>query len=200
MDKMREILAACLRESANSYVVDALVAGFPTIQDLMNSSEGELRLIRNIGAVKARQLTAILEFVRTVHAPDMNKRIIIRSAKDVYDLVRGDMEYLQVEHFAVLGLNTKNHVLFTETISRGTLNSSIVHPREAFRPLIKRACASCILVHNHPSGDTAPSPEDISLTKRLVEAGKLLDIAVLDHIIVGAAGGGYVSFKEKGLM
>jgi DNA repair protein RadC len=98
----------------------------------------------------------------------------------------------------VIGLNTKNAVLFKETISTGSLNASIVHPRETFRPLIKRACASCILVHNHPSGDPMPSQEDIALTRKLVDGGNLLDIAVLDHVIIGSSK--YTSFKEKGLI
>jgi len=114
--------------------------------------------------------------------------------------VRGEMEFLQVEHFDVIGLSTKSHVVFRENISIGSLNASLVHPRETFKGLIKRSCASCVLVHNHPSSDTKPSNEDIVLTKNLVECGKLLGIEVIDHIIVGAAGGGYVSFKEMGLI
>jgi len=200
MENMRKLLAGCLRESANGYVVDALIAAYPNISELMNASETEICLIKGIGIVKAKQLKAILEFVRKVHAPDANKRVIIRSPIDVYDLVRGDMEFLQVEHFDVIGLSTKSHVVFKENISIGSLNASLVHPRETFRGLIKRSCASCLLVHNHPSSDTTPSKEDIILTKNLIECGKLLGIEVIDHIIVGAAGGGYVSFKEKGLM
>lgn len=164
----------------------------------MNASEKEISSIKGIGLVKAKQLSAILEFARKVYTPDKNKRIIVRSPKDVFDLVRADMEFLQVEHFDVIGLSTKNHVLFKENISIGSLNASIVHPREAFKGLIRRSCAACILVHNHPSSDPLPSDEDILLTKKLVECGKLIGIEVLDHIIVGADGGGYVSLKEQG--
>lgn len=198
MRNMRELLADCLRESADGYIVDALITEYPSIHDLMNADESELYNIKGIGMVKAKQLKAILEFVRKAHAPDMNKRIIIRSPKDVYDLVRGDMEFLQVEHFDVIGLSTKNHVVFKENISIGSLNSSLVHPRETFKGLIKRSCASCLLAHNHPSGDTTPSQEDITLTMQLVEGGKLLGIPVLDHVIIGQ--GQYVSFKEMGFM
>jgi len=197
VENMRELLAGCLRESANGYVVDALIEIYPNISDLMNAHEDEICSIKGIGAVKAKQLKAILEFARKVHSPDRNKRIVIRSPKDVFDLVRADMEFLQVEHFDVIGLSTKNHVVFRENISIGSLNASLVHPRETFKGLIKRSCASCILVHNHPSTDTAPSNEDIILTNNLVECGKLLGIEVIDHIIVGD---GYVSFKEKGLI
>lgn len=200
MEGMRTLLAGCLRESANGYVVDALLENYPNISELMNADEKEISSIKGIGIVKAKQLSAILEFTRKVYAPDKNKRIIVRSPKDVFDLVRADMEFLQVEHFDVIGLSTKNHVLFKENISIGSLNASIVHPREAFKGLIRRSCAACILVHNHPSSDPLPSNEDILLTKKLVECGKLIGIEVLDHIIVGADGGGYVSLKEQGKM
>lgn len=195
---MRELLANCLREEANGYVVSSLVNEFPTLPDLINAEEQELRNIKGIGAVKAKQLRAILDFVRAAHMPVTDKRVIIRSPSDVYETMKANLEFLQQEEFWVIGLNTKNQVVFKENISMGTLNASLVHPREVYKRLIKRACASCILVHNHPSGDPTPSHEDIDLTRKLVEAGKLLDMAVLDHVIVGM--GKYVSFKEKGLI
>lgn len=200
MEGMRNLLAGCLRESANGYVVDALLENYPNISELMNADEKEISSIKGIGIVKAKQLSAILEFARKVYTPDKNKRIIVRSPKDVFDFVRADMEFLQVEHFDVIGLSTKNHVVFKENISIGSLNASIVHPREAFKGLIRRSCAACILVHNHPSSDASPSDEDILLTKKLVECGSIIGIEVLDHIIVGANGGGYVSLKEQGKM
>ncbi|WIW71467.1 RadC family protein [Anaerosinus gibii] len=200
MEGMRTLLAGCLRESANGYVVDALIEKYPNVSELMNASEKEITSIKGIGLVKAKQLSAILEFARKVYTPDKNKRIFIKSPKDVFNLVRADMEFLQVEHFDVIGLSTKNHVLFKENISIGSLNASIVHPREAFKGLIRRSCAACIFVHNHPSSDPLPSDEDILLTKKLVECGKLIGIEVLDHIIVGATGGGYISLKEQGKM
>lgn len=200
MENMRDLLAGCLCERTNGYVLDALIENYPNISELMNATEIEISSIKGIGIVKARQLKSILEFVRKVNAPDVTKRIIIRSPSDVFALVRAEMEFLQVEHFDVIGLSTKNHVIFKENISIGSLNTSIVHPREAFKGLIRRSCASCILVHNHPSGEPSPSNEDILLTKQLVECGKIIGIEVLDHIIVGANGGGYVSMKEQGKM
>lgn len=200
MEGMRTLLAGCLRESANGYIVDALIENYPNISELMNADEKEITSIKGIGLVKAKQLSAILEFARKVYAPDKNRRIIVRSPRDVFDLVRADMEFLQVEHFDVIGLSTKNHVVFKENISIGSLNASIVHPREAFKGLIRRSCAACILVHNHPSSDPLPSEEDILLTKKLVECGSIIGIEVLDHIIVGADGGGYFSLKEQGKM
>lgn len=200
MEEMRTLLADCLRESANGYVVDALLENYPNISELMNADENEISSIKGIGVVKAKQLSAILEFARKIYVPDKNKRIIVRSPQDVFNFVRADMEFLQVEHFDVIGLSTKNHVVFKENISIGSLNASIVHPREAFKGLIRRSCASCILVHNHPSSDPLPSEEDILLTKKLVECGSIIGIEVLDHIIVGADGGGYFSLKEQGKM
>ncbi len=198
MDAMKVMLAGCLREDANSYVVQELIAVFPSIIDLINADDQEIRQIKGIGLIKAKQLRAILDFAKAVNTPVVDKRVIIRSPHDVYELVRGGMEFLQQEQFDILGMSTKNHVIFKETVSIGSLNASIVHPRETFRPLIKRACASVILIHNHPSGDAVPSQDDIELTRKLVEGGKLLEIEVLDHIIIGR--GCYVSFKEKGLI
>ena len=197
MQNIRELLAGCLREDANGYVVQSLVSEFPTMQSLMGAEEVELRRIKGLGVVKSKQLSCILQFVKAVHSPELNKRVIIRSPKDVFELVRGEMEFLQVEKFMVVALNTKNHVLFRETISSGSIDSAIVHPRETFKGLIKRAAASCILVHNHPSGITDPSNEDIELTKQLVKAGELLQIQVLDHVIVGG-NEAYTSLKEMG--
>ena len=164
MEKMRDLLAGCLRESTNGYVVDTLIENYPNIGELMNATEKEISSIKGIGIVKAKQLKSILEFVRKVNTPDASKRIIIRSPKDVYELVRADMEFLEVEHFDVIGLSTKNHVIFKENISIGSLNASIVHPREAFKGLIRRSCAACILVHNHRA--TLPQAMKILLSPR----------------------------------
>ena len=199
-EEMRTLLADCLRESANGYVVDALLEKYPNVSELMNANEKEITSIKGIGIAKAKQLSAILEFARKVYTPDKNKRIFVKSPQDVFNFVRADMEFLQVEHFDVIGLSTKNHVIFKETISIGSLNATIVHPREVFKGLIRRSCAACIFVHNHPSSDPLPSDEDLLLTKKFVECGKLIGIEVLDHVIVGAGGGGYISLKEEGKM
>ncbi|MEG6586475.1 RadC family protein [Dendrosporobacter sp. 1207_IL3150] len=197
-DDFQYILAECLRETSEGYTIQALLKEFSSIQDLMNASEEDMKGIKGIGAVKAKQLSAILRFVRYVQSNPSNNRIVIRSPQDVYSFVRGELEYLTVEHFMVIGLNTKNHIVFEQTISVGSLNASIVHPRETFKLLIRKACASAVVVHNHPSGDPTPSQEDIDLTKKLVQAGTIIDIPILDHLIVGQ--GRYVSLKEKGII
>jgi DNA repair protein RadC len=122
----------------------------------------------------------------------------IRSPQDVSRMVMEDMRFLQQEHFVCIFLNTKNGVIGRETLSVGSLNATIVHPRELYRAAIKRSAASIICVHNHPSGDPTPSSEDIQLTQRLVEAGQILGIDLLDHMIIGDRK--FVSMKELGYM
>ncbi|MBB6021417.1 DNA repair protein RadC [Paenibacillus sp. JGP012] len=122
----------------------------------------------------------------------------IRRPEDVYQLVAAEMSSLPNEHFVAIMLNVKNRVISKETIGIGTLNGAIVHPRELFRRAILKNAASIICVHNHPSGDPTPSQEDIKVTKRLYDAGEIVDINVLDHIIVGVEG--FVSLKQLGMM
>ena len=123
---------------------------------------------------------------------------IIRRPEDTLPVLEAELSELGYEKFIALALNTKNHVTAVLPVSSGSLNASIVHPRELFQRAILANCASLILAHNHPSGDPVPSSEDIALTRKLIEAGLLLDIPVLDHIVLGY--GRYVSFKERGLL
>ena len=123
---------------------------------------------------------------------------IIRRPEDTLPILAAELSELAYERFIALGMSTRNHVIAVLPVSSGNLNSSIVHPRELFQRAILSNCASIILAHNHPSGDPTPSPDDVSLTRKLVEAGQLLDIPILDHVILGY--GKYVSFKEKGLL
>ena len=123
---------------------------------------------------------------------------IIRRPEDTLPVLEAELSELGYEKFIALALNTKNHVTAVLPVSSGSLNASIVHPRELFQRAILANCASLILAHNHPSGDPAPSPEDLALTRKLIDAGLLLDIPVLDHIVLGY--GRYVSFKQRGLL
>lgn len=171
--------------------------GIQGLRFLMDVSLEELSKVRGIGPAKASQIKAVVEISKRLAVAGIPERAIIKSPADVAGMLMEEMRYLNTEHFKVLLLNTKNSVLAIETISIGGLNSSIVHPREVFKPAIKRSCASVILVHNHPSGDPAPSPEDINVTQRLAEAGNILGIGVLDHIIIGD--GKFLSLKERRL-
>ena len=123
---------------------------------------------------------------------------LIRTPADALPVLEAELSELAYERFIALALSTKNHVIAVLPVSSGSLNASIVHPRELFQRAILANCASLIIAHNHPSGDPSPSPEDIALTRKLVEAGELLDIPILDHVILGY--GRYVSFKEHGLL
>ena len=128
----------------------------------------------------------------------VNATPIVRTPQDTLPVLEPELSELAYEKFVALALSTKNHVIAVLPVSSGSLNASVVHPREVFQRAILANCASLILAHNHPSGDPLPSPEDIALTRKLVEAGEILDIPVLDHVILGYAK--YVSFKERGLI
>jgi DNA repair protein RadC len=190
------LLATSIREKDDSYIVSEIFSRFPSIQELLDVTEEELLSIKGIGRVKAQQIIAALKLAR-LNPSTAEKRFAIRSPQDVFDYLK-DMQYLTREEFVCLGLNTKNEILFRQTVFTGSLNASIVHPRETFLPLIKRSCASAIVAHNHPSGQPDPSREDIEVTKRLAEVGKVVGIEVLDHIIIGHEK--YVSLKEKGYL
>lgn len=122
----------------------------------------------------------------------------IRTPEDVFAIMGPEYETAVVETAMMLALDTKNKVIAVFTVSTGSLNASIIHPRDIFQRAILSNAASVILVHNHPSGDPTPSPEDMELTRKLVEAGKMMDIAVLDHVVIGE--GRFVSLKERGVM
>ncbi|WP_058302213.1 RadC family protein [Gorillibacterium timonense] len=169
-----------------------------SLGSLVEMSIEQLTTIKGIGPAKAVQIKAGIELGKRLARTSIRDEIIIRSPKDVADFLMEDMRYLQKEHFVCLFLNTKNRVIARETLSMGSLNASIVHPREVFLAAIKRSSASIICVHNHPSGDPTPSPEDIELTDRLKEAGDIIGIDVLDHIVLGDRT--FVSLKEKGYL
>ena len=189
-----ELLATFLLHST----VKELVAEYGTVrQVLINSYPDELERLKGIGPIKARQLQYVCELAKRLYQSTAEFPSCIRSPKDVFDRMP-DMQHLMQEEFRVIFLNTKNGIIAERTISKGTLNATVVSPREVFHRAVKLMAASIVLVHNHPSGDPAPSQEDMELTKKMVEAGKVMDIAVIDHVIVGQ--GKYVSLKEKGAL
>ncbi|MDF2523082.1 MAG: hypothetical protein K0R31_723 [Clostridiales bacterium] len=166
---------------------------------LYNMSLEQLRDIQGIGRVKAIQLKALMELSRRIASSlGNNRNSIIKSSSDVKAFFMEEMRYLKKEVFKVVFLNTKNKIIKSIDISVGSLNASIVHPREVFSEAVKISCSGVIFIHNHPSGDPEPSGEDIETTHRLIEAGNILGIKVLDHIIIGD--GRYLSLKEKGII
>jgi len=189
---LQDLLALTVRESSAD-----LLLKFPTIKDLAEATEEELTKIKGLGQSRARRILACIELGRRIYAAPAKDIKCINSPQDVYDLLI-DMTLLDREKFVVVMLNTKNVIIDVTTISSGTLNSSLVHPREVFKMAIKRSANCIILSHNHPSGNPSPSNEDLEISKRLVDAGKLLGIEVVDHVIIGNKG--YVSLKERGVM
>jgi DNA repair protein RadC len=168
---------------------------------LKNIAEGTLqKYIQNykgISVVKAAQLLSVAELSKRISA-FKNDKIKISSPNDAAVVMMEEMRYYKKEYFKIILLDTKNNIIKIAEISVGSLNSSIVHPREVFKEAISNASSSIILIHNHPSGESEPSHEDIILTNRLVECGKLLGINVIDHLIIGD--GNFFSFKEEGLI
>lgn len=197
-----ELLAILLRTGTISEsavkLASKVLATAGGLRNLVNITVEQLEAIKGIGKAKALQLKAGIELGRRLSRSGLPDMPLVKSPRDAAELVNDELKYLQKEHFVVLFLNTKNRVIGKETLSIGSLNASIVHPREVFRSAIQRSSASIICAHNHPSGDPAPSPEDIEVTRRLQEAGKLIGIELLDHLII--ADQSYVSMKEQGLL
>ncbi|WP_340025357.1 DNA repair protein RadC [Paenibacillus sp. FSL K6-1096] len=197
-----ELLAILLRTGAQSesaiHIAQRLLNIAGGLRGLADLSIEELTTIKGIGPAKAVQLKAGIELGRRMANSRLTEAVVIRSPQDAAEILTEQLRYLQKEHFICLFLNTKNHVIAQETLSMGSLNASIVHPREVFRAAMKCSSAAIICAHNHPSGDPTPSPEDISLTTRLVQAGEIVGIDVLDHLVIGD--GSYVSLKQKGYM
>ncbi|ADD02111.1 DNA repair protein RadC [Thermoanaerobacter mathranii subsp. mathranii str. A3] len=183
------------RESAIT-LAQRLIMEDKGLKFIVDSSVEKLASIKGIGIAKAVKLKAAVELGRRMMLSTGSDSFTITSPEDVISLMMDEMRYLTKEYFKVIMLNVKNKVIAIETISIGSLNTSIVHPREVFKAAIERSCSSIILVHNHPSGDPTPSREDIEVTKRLVEGGNILGIKVLDHVIIGDGRG--ISLKEKG--
>jgi len=175
-----------------------LLKKFESLKGVAQADFAQLTEVSGIGPAKASQIMTAFELGKRVAMFSGNTKPIIRQPTDVFDYFRDQMSLLTKEIFRVVALDTKNRIVKEQVISEGTLNASIVHPRDVFRVAIVHSAASVILLHNHPSGDPTPSQEDITLTKRLVEVGKIMEISVLDHIIIG--GGKFSSMKETRLL
>jgi DNA repair protein RadC len=175
-----------------------LLGKFGSLQGIADSSVEELSQINGIGPAKAAQLKAAFDLGRRLDGSPREGKAQVKSPEDVISAIGGTLRGKKREHFLTLLLDTRNRLIRVATVSMGSLDSSIVHPREVFKEAISASAASVIFVHNHPSGDPEPSEDDLELTRRLVEAGKLLGILVLDHVILGD--GTFVSLKgSRGL-
>ncbi|MEG9296982.1 DNA repair protein RadC [Mangrovibacillus sp. Mu-81] len=198
----QELLAILLRTGTKSESVlqlsNRLLTSFDGLNLLKDASLEEITKTKGIGLAKAVQIMAAVELGRRIGNLAFDDRYSIRSPEDGANYVMNDMRFLAQEHFVCLYLNTKNQVLHKQTIFIGSLNASIVHPREVFKEAFRRSAASIICIHNHPSGDPTPSREDIEVTKRLVECGRIIGIDILDHLIIGEKK--FISLKEKGYL
>lgn len=197
-----ELVALLLRTGTSQESVlqlsNRLLTHFEGLRLLKAATLEEMTEIKGIGLAKAIQVLAAVELGRRIANLAYDDRYVIRSPEDGAKYVMNDMRFLSQEHFVCLYLNTKNQVMHKQTIFIGSLNASIVHPREVYKEALKRSAASVICIHNHPSGDPTPSREDIEVTKRLVEVGKIIGIELLDHLIIGE--NKFVSLKEKGYL
>ena len=196
-----ELLAIILRTGTKSESVinlgSRLLAQFGGLAGIARASFSDLCNIHGLGVAKAAQLKAALELGKRLMVASPEERPQVKSPTDVANLLMMEMGFLEQEHLRVVLLDTKNRVLGMPTIYIGSINTSVLRVGELFREAIKANSAAVIVVHNHPSGDPTPSPEDVRITQQLVEAGKLLDVEVVDHLIIGQQR--YVSLKERGL-
>jgi DNA repair protein RadC len=198
----QEILALVLGRgiAGESVIVTAqrLLSEFGNLKGIASASIEELSKVRGIGVAKATQLKASFELGKRVEESYLYepKGKAIRTSEDAVNLVRTRLRGKKKEHFLVLLLDTRNHLITASEISMGSLNSSIVHPREVFKEATSVSASSCIFIHNHPSGDPTPSLDDLEVTRTLMEAGKIMGIDILDHIIVTDKD--FISLKEGG--
>jgi DNA repair protein RadC len=200
---VRELIAILVgsgtgERSAVEVAGELMRAADGSIRKLAGSNPRELERVPGVGPAVAARVAASLELGRRLAREEPEERGRIRGARDVHDRCAPFLRDLVQEEFHVLLLNTQHAVTRELVVTRGTLDTSVVHPREVFRAAVLESAAAVILVHNHPSGDPSPSREDREVTQQLAEAGRTLAIPVLDHVIVGD--GCYLSFVEAGLL
>lgn len=193
---LQNLLAVLIGPKANPSITGQLAS--LGVKGLSTLSKAELLTFEGIGETIADRIQACLGLAGLMNKHKLENKYIVRSPEDAAKYL-SDMSLLDQEHFDVIFLNTKNVVIGRKTIFKGSLNASIVHPREIYREALKIGAASIIAAHPHPSGDPSPSREDIEVTKRLAEVGKTVGIELIDHVIIGE-NGRYTSLKEKGYL
>ncbi len=196
-----ELLAILLRTGAAGENVvslaQRLLSRFGGLPGLGRVSFSELQAEKHVGEAKAAQVLAALELGKRIISAQPDQRTVIRSPQDVYALLGAEMSLLEVEHLKALLLNVRNQVMAVRDVYHGSVHSAVVRVAEIFRDAVRENCPNLIVVHNHPSGDPSPSSDDVALTKQMWEAGRLLGIDLLDHIVI--AKGGTASLREMAL-
>ena len=186
------------QRSSAAQVAATLLERYPSLPDLAGRDVSELRSVHGMGLAKASTLCAAFELAHRVQAAPFQNKLVVSSPSLLAKRLIPRMRHLRTETFMVVMLNTANQVLRDVVVGEGSLNSVIIHPREVFRLAIAENAASIIVAHNHPSGNTEPSKEDIAITQQLVSAGRIVDIRVLDHLII--AGDAFTSLAERHLL
>jgi DNA repair protein RadC len=199
---LRELLAIVVGSGSRGRsamdLADGIVASFGSTREIASASVERFASVSGVGMATACRLRAAVELGKRISRATRGEIKVIRSPEDAACLLMDEMKHLDREHFKVILLDSKNSVISIETVSIGTVNASIVHPREVLKPALMKSATSLILVHNHPTGQTSPSREDILLTRRFEKCGRILGIEIVDHIIIGD--GSYESLKEGGYL
>lgn len=184
-----ELLAILLRTgNKESSVIDLskkVLYHLHGLEDLKNMTVQELLTIKGIKLAKATTLIAAIELGRRLSRNIKVSKYKIQTAQDIYELVKSEIAHLEQEHFVVIYLNVKGEVIHKETIFIGTINQTLIHPREIFKPAIKLMASAVVFCHNHPTGDATPSKADIDATQKLIEASSVMGIDLIDHVIIG---------------
>ncbi len=198
----RELLALLINTGTASRrvedIANDLLNRYESLTDMAGRDVAELRQLPGMGTAKAATLCAAFELAHRIQAEPFSRERAITSPTSLARVMAPRLRALRKECFIVVLLNTSHHVIRDVVVAEGSLNAVVIHPREVFRIAIAESAAAIILVHNHPSGNTEPSKQDITITRQLVEAGKIVDIRVLDHLIIG--GDDFTSFADRNLL
>ncbi len=197
-----ELLAILLRtgtpEMTAVQLAQHLLNSMGSLRAIATARPAELAQVKGIGLAKSAQLLAAVELGRRIALEEMGNQPLISRPEDVYTYLHHRLRDEKQEHVVVLLLNTKNRLIGDVTVTKGTLDSSLLHPREVYREAIRHSASSVILAHNHPSGDPTPSGEDVQITRRIYQAGQIVGIELLDHVVIGD--GRWVSLKQQGVV
>jgi DNA repair protein RadC len=194
-----ELLQMFLDSRSDPLLPLRLLNRWNTLSELAHANPADLMSVEGVSRMRLARLRAALELGRRMLTEPLQERPIVRSPTDVAELLIPEMAGLEQEQMRVVLLNTKNRIIGMPLVYQGSLHTTVIRVGELFRDAVRQNAAAVIVVHNHPSGDATPSPEDVAVTREIVQSGKLLDIDVLDHLVIGGAPARFTSLKERGL-